>query len=175
MTEINIAMPQGRRGKKASPDITRDANEFLRAVVETTTDCIMLVARDGRLLQMNAPGLQMIEACSFADVDHVSLYDLIVPEHQSSWRDHHRRVCQGENTAWEFEIVGLKGTRRYLSAHASPIGLADGTVGQLAIARDITLPEPRRECAAASQGSPRGESWRAHSRIAGHPQAPAGQ
>ena len=138
MTEINIAMPQGRHGKKASADITRDANEFLRAVVETTPDCIMLVARDGRLLQMNAPGLQMIEACSFADVDHVSLYDLIVPEHQSSWRDHHRRVCQGENTAWEFEIVGLKGTRRYLSAHASPIGLADGTVGQLAIARDIT-------------------------------------
>ena len=138
MTNINILMPEGRRSKKTFPDITRDSDEFLRAVVETTPDCVKVVAPDGRLLQMNAAGLKMIDVCSFEEVDHVSAYDLIAQEHQSTWRKYHQRVCQGESLAWEFELIGLKGTRRYMNTHAAPISLADGMVGQLAVSRDIT-------------------------------------
>jgi PAS domain S-box-containing protein len=138
MTNINILMPEGRRSKKVFPDIVRDNDEFLRTVLETTPDCIKVVAPDGRLLQMNSAGLKMIDARSFEEVDHVSAYDVVAPEHRSTWRKYHQRVCQGESLVWEFEIIGLKGTRRFMNTHAAPIGLADGTVGQLAVSRDIT-------------------------------------
>ena len=41
-----------------------EANEQFRAVVETTPECVKIVARDGTLLFMNAPGLAMIGAPS---------------------------------------------------------------------------------------------------------------
>ena len=66
------------------------------------------------------------------------VYDLIAPEHRASWIDHHQRVCAGEKLTWEFEIVGLQGSRRWMETHAVPLPLADGRSGQLAVSRDIS-------------------------------------
>jgi PAS domain S-box-containing protein len=116
----------------------RSRSDFLRAVVATTPECIKVVASDGRLLQMNPAGLQMIEAPAWEGVDRASTFDLIAPEHQALWRHHHERVCQGETLTWEFDIIGLAGTRRQMETHAVPIELDDGGVGQLAITRDVS-------------------------------------
>jgi PAS domain S-box-containing protein len=40
--------------------------------------------------------------------------------------------------SWQFDIIGLNGTRRQMETHAVPIELEDGMVGQLAITRDIS-------------------------------------
>lgn len=115
-----------------------DDGDLLRTVFETTPECIKVVARDGRLLRMNAAGLRMIEAASWETVDQACTFDLIAPEHRSCWLAQHYRVCAGENLVWEFDIIGLNGTRRSMETHAAPIALADGTIGQLAITRDVT-------------------------------------
>jgi PAS domain S-box-containing protein len=124
-----------------------DRDSFLRAIVETTPECIKVVARDGRLVQMNAAGLAMIGANGFARVENIGTCELVAPEHRALWRANHERVCNGERITWEFDIVGLDGRRRQMETHAAPIALADGT-GQLAITRDVTL---RRETEDALQ------------------------
>lgn len=49
------------------------------------------------------------------------------------------RVCRGQKESLEFEVVGLRGTRRWIETHAVPLrNPDDGAMVQLAIARDIT-------------------------------------
>jgi PAS domain S-box-containing protein len=122
----------------ALADGVLDDGDLLRTVFQTTPECIKIVARDGRLLRMNAAGLRMIEAAAWEHVEQACTADLIAPEHRSHWLAQHYRVCAGESLAWEFDIIGLGGTRRNMETHAAPIALADGTMGQLAITRDVT-------------------------------------
>lgn len=119
--------------------------ELSKAIARTSPECIKVVAADGRLLQMNPAGLAMIEADSWESVAHALTCDLIAPEHQSLWLANHQRVCAGEPLVWEFDIVGLKGTRRSMETHASPIRLSDGSTGQLGITRDVTARNQSRD------------------------------
>lgn len=49
------------------------------------------------------------------------------------------QVCLGQKASLEFEVVGLRGTRRWMETHAVPLrNPADGAMVQLAITRDIT-------------------------------------
>ena len=114
------------------------SEDLLRALTKTSPECIKVVANDARLLQMNPAGLAMIGADSWQSVEHASTLDLIAPEHQSMWLANHQCVCAGETRIWEFDIVGLKGVRRKMETHASPLALSDGSTGQLAITRDVT-------------------------------------
>src|ERR1700728_3337996 len=114
------------------------SGELFRAMALTSPECIKVVARDGRLLQMNPAGLAMIEAESWESVELACAFDLIAPEHRAAWTANHGRVCDGERLTWRFDIIGLKGMRRNMETHGAPITLGDGTVGQLAITRDVT-------------------------------------
>ena len=127
-----------------------DSAQMLRVLTETSSECIKVVARDGRLLQMNPAGLVMIEAECWKSVEFACAFDFIAPEHRARWRAHHERVCDGESLTWEFDIIGLNGTRRNMETRGVPIALADRTVGQLAVARDVTQQSERtRELQAA--------------------------
>ena len=112
-------------------------SSILHAIFDATPECIKIVARDGTLLQLNAAGRSMLEAAENVAVEGSSVYDVIAPECRQTWKEHHERVCNGEKLTWEFDIIGLGGTRRHMETHAVPLALPDGTV-QLAITRDIT-------------------------------------
>jgi PAS domain S-box-containing protein len=131
-------VPNRERSKQLMADPRPDEAELLRAVTQTTPECIKLVARDGRLMQMNPAGLAMIEAESWESVESACTFDLIAPEHRAAWIANHARVCDGERLTWQFDIIGLKGTRRNMESRAAPIALSDGTVAQLALTRDVT-------------------------------------
>ena len=115
---------------------------FLRSVIETTPECIKVVAPNGDLLLMNPAGLAMVDAEGFEEVAGCT-FDLIAPEHRSPSIEYHRRVCAGERLSWQFDVVGLTGRRRQMETQAAPIRLPSGETGQLAITRDIT--ESRRQ------------------------------
>jgi PAS domain S-box-containing protein len=119
--------------------------ELSKAITATSPECIKVVAADGRLLQMNPAGLAMVEADSWESIAHASTFELIAPEHRSLWLANHQRICAGESLVWEFDIIGLKGARRNMETHASPMTLSDGTTGQLAITRDVTARNQARE------------------------------
>jgi PAS domain S-box-containing protein len=115
-----------------------ETGDIVSAVFETMPECIKVVSHDGRLLKMNPAGLSMIDADCWDSVAGASAFELIAPEHRGYWREQHLRVCGGERLAWEFDVIGLKGTRRTMETHAVPIRSSDGSVAQLAVTRDIT-------------------------------------
>jgi PAS domain S-box-containing protein len=115
-----------------------EANEQFRAVVETTPECVKIVASDGRLLFMNSRGLAMVGAPSAEAVTGKSVYDLIAPEDRDRFRQFNERICRGEKASLEFDIVGLQGARRHLETHAAPLRHPDGTMVHLATTHDVT-------------------------------------
>jgi PAS domain S-box-containing protein len=143
-----MAVLAGKKQRKNAP-LSSDphaSGEVLRAITETSSECIKVVARDGRLLQMNPAGLAMIDADCWQSVAQACAFDLVAPEFRSSWIAHHQRVCDGESLVWEFDLLGLKGVRRRMQTRATPIPLSDGTLAQLAVMREVTeLNERTRE------------------------------
>jgi PAS domain S-box-containing protein len=142
----------------------RQTEERLRAVVEATTECVKIVSPDGAIEFMNHAGLAMIEADAEAAVKGGCIYDLIAPEHREDWIAHHKRVCGGERQDWEFEIIGLKGTRRWMESRAVPLQLPDGRVAHMAVSREVTARkkmELEREQLLESERIARGDAERA--------------
>ncbi len=109
----------------------------LRAIIEAEPECIKIVDAQGRLLQMNPAGLKMIEADSEQQVAGLPVIDLIAPEYRAAFWQMHQRVLAGETAELAFEVLGLKGARRWLETHAVPLQQQGGTV-HLAVTRDIT-------------------------------------
>jgi PAS domain S-box-containing protein len=115
-----------------------EANEQYRAIVETTPECVKIVAADGTLLHMNAAGLALVGAPSDDAVIGKNVYDLIAAEDRGRFREFNERVCQGEKGSLEFDLVGLNGVRRRMETHATPLRHSDGNIVQLAITHDVT-------------------------------------
>ena len=112
---------------------------LLRSILDTEPECVNRVADDGTILQMNKAGLCFIESDSFEQVAGRSVYDLVAPEFLEQYRSMHEAVIRGATQQFEFQIVGLKGTRRWMETHAVPLrNPIDHRVEHLAITRDIT-------------------------------------
>lgn len=111
----------------------------LRSILAAEPECVKLVDVDGNLLDMNPAGLTMIEADSLEQVVGHSCFGLIAPEYLARFRDLNTAVFRGESLITEFEIIGLKGTRRWMESHACPLRDAEGQIfAQLAVSRDVT-------------------------------------
>ena len=154
-----IAIDNARLFEASQKQRTRaeESEKRFRAIVQTTPECVKLVAADGTLLHMNSVGLSMVEADSSEAVIDKCVYDLIAPEDRNRYREFNERVCEGERGALEFDIVGLKGRRRHMETHAAPLQTADGSCMQLAVTLDITerkaAEEVRRRLAAIVESS----------------------
>lgn len=85
----------------------------------------------------------MVEADRDVDVLGQSVYALIAPEFREQFIELNESVCQGNKGQVEFQIVGLKGTRRWMEAHAVPMrDPSTNQTVQLAATRAVTA---RRE------------------------------
>jgi PAS domain S-box-containing protein len=117
----------------------RESEARLRTIIETEPECVKLVDDQGRLLDMNPAGLAMIEADSIETIRGHPIIDIVAPEHRAAFTDLHRRVFAGQAVALEFEVIGLKGKRSWLSTHAVPLRDASGKIqAALGITRDIS-------------------------------------
>jgi diguanylate cyclase (GGDEF)-like protein/PAS domain S-box-containing protein len=122
--------------KQAESQVSQSESR-LRTIIENEPECIKIVDAAGRLTQMNHAGLKMIEADSLAQVAGHPVLDLIAPEYRDEFATMHRRVLAGEAVQMEFEVVGLKGGRRWLETHAVPMQEYGRTV-HLAVTRDVS-------------------------------------
>ncbi len=124
--------------RKEAEEALRQSENHLRAIVEAEPECVAKVASNGDLLQMNPAGLAMIEADSFAEVRGKSVLPLIAPEHRAAFKAFLRAVSSGNKANLEFEMVGLKGTRRWAESYAVPIADETRSNSVLAVMRDLT-------------------------------------
>ncbi|RMF08404.1 MAG: PAS domain S-box protein [Candidatus Neomarinimicrobiota bacterium] len=111
----------------------------LKTIIETEPECVKILAPDGTLEHMNAAGLAMIEADSLEQVQHQSVLPLVAPPYRPAFREMVEKVMGGSTEMLEFEIVGLRGTHRWLETHSAPLHDAQGHIsGLLGVTRDIT-------------------------------------
>ena len=117
----------------------RRSEEYRRAIFAAEPECVKIVGSDGQLLEMNPAGLAMLEVEDLAAAKRRDLLDHIAPNDRPAFAALHRRVMHGETAKLEFEIVGQKGTRRWMATHAVPLRDSTGGVqAVLAISHDVT-------------------------------------
>jgi PAS domain S-box-containing protein len=116
----------------------RASEEHLRAIIDSTPQCIALIHEDGTVLKMNPAGLRMLEADGPESVIGQSFARWIAPELHDACRAFHKAVCRGEAGNVAFEIISCRGSRRNWEAVAVPLPGPDGKTVDLAIAQDVT-------------------------------------
>lgn len=109
----------------------------LRTIIENEPDCIKLVDAEGKLIDINAAGLAMMEADTLDQVVDCPVLDMVTPEFKPAFADLHRRVIKGESVELEFKIIGRKGGVRWLESRAVPLQ-DHGLPTVLAVTRDVT-------------------------------------
>jgi PAS domain S-box-containing protein len=124
--------------RKRAEEAVKWSEESFRAIVETTPECVKLVARDGTVLLTNAAGAEMAGAPSADAVVGQRFFDFVAPEHQKQYREFHERVCAGQRGFLEFDLFNAQGVRRHMETHAAPLRTSDGSIVQLGVTRDMT-------------------------------------
>jgi len=111
----------------------------LRAIFDAGPDAVALVGRDGTILDLNPAGRELIELdASFLPIG-VRLDMLATDPHRTACRSLATRVFAGEAATADLEIEGLRGRRRWIEIHATPLRGDEGTVTALVcVSRDIT-------------------------------------
>jgi len=123
--------------RKLAEERLRESEARQRAIVDTSPECVKIVGADGTLCYINRAGLRMIDATDEEGVLGLDVASVVAPEHRAAWIENHRRVCAGEAVTWEFDVIGLEGTRRRVETHAVPLP-TDGSLQHLAVTRDVT-------------------------------------
>src|SRR6266853_1622436 len=124
--------------RRRAEDALRHREASLRAIVETTPECVHVIAGDGTLLSVNAAGAEMAGASSVDLMLGRNFYDFVTPDDRERYRAFNESVCAGQKGVLEFHIFRMDGECRHLETHAAPLRNDDGTVAQLGVARDIT-------------------------------------
>ncbi|MHB8482695.1 MAG: two-component system response regulator [Nitrospiria bacterium] len=116
-----------------------DNQNLLKAVIDSEPECVKLLSANGNLIDMNPAGLRMIEADSLQKVVGRCFYPLVANQHREAFMALTKRVFDGETGQLEFEILGIKGARRWLETNAVPLRNARGEIiALLGMTRDIT-------------------------------------
>lgn len=125
--------------QKIAANALVESQQHLHAIIDNEPECVKLVNQRGQLLEMNPAGLAMLEAKNLQEATQKTLLEYILPEFRGKFLKLHKDVMDGESGTLEFEVKGLKGTRRWLETHAVPMRNGDGEVTSLlGITRDIT-------------------------------------
>jgi PAS domain-containing protein len=82
--------------KQAEERLAQSEN-LLRTIIESEPECVKILGRDGRLLEMNPAGLAMIEADSLAEVIDKPVYTLINPNHRRAFIELTKSIFKGES------------------------------------------------------------------------------
>jgi PAS domain S-box-containing protein len=100
---------------------------------------VKIAGTDGRLLHMNASGLEMLEAERLDQVTGRPLLDFVAPEDRDDFLRFGAGVMAGQPGTLVFDLVGLRGTRRTVQTRAVPLVNRRGKVtAMLAVTSDLT-------------------------------------
>ncbi|RPI48314.1 MAG: PAS domain S-box protein, partial [Acidobacteria bacterium] len=140
MAGTDTDVTERKRGEAA----LRQAEELNRRIVESTGDCVKILALDGRLIHINPAGLRTLEI-----TDAGKLLNRLIPEFFEGEVRHAAeeavvRARDGGSGRFQYLMRTAAGTPKWFDAVVTPITDVNGRVVQLlAVSREIT--ERRRE------------------------------
>jgi len=138
MLDITELKRKGEELKRTVKEL-RESEKRLRTIIEAEPECVKVLAPDGSVLNMNRAGLEIIEADSPEQVLGDDIVMHVVPEHRHAFRKMLAEVMRGHSKKLVFEMVGLKGSHRWMETHSVPLRDANNEIrGILQITRDIT-------------------------------------
>jgi len=116
---------------------TAAAERNLRAVMDALPDTIMVVDREGRILESNAPGEGMAPTGDASPTGR-SVFDLLDPEAAAMVGERMAAAFRGEVQRFEAPFVRADGTRGISAMLYAPVREGSGITRILVLARDAT-------------------------------------
>ena len=125
--------------RKGEQERLAENESRLRAIIDAEPECVKVLDGSGHVLTMNPAGLAMVEADTPEQIIGQNVLRVVAPEYHKAFTELSRRVSAGDTGTLEFEIIGFKGTRRWLETHAVPLRGPRGEIHSvLGITRDVT-------------------------------------
>jgi PAS domain S-box-containing protein len=126
-------------GLNRSQRILRQNEAHLRAIWDSEPECVTLESSDGLMLDVNPAGLAMLEFDEPAMAIGKPVVEMVAPAHREQFLEVSRRTFQEGSASGVFEIIGQRGTRRWMETHAVPLPTRAGQKPvRLAVTRDVT-------------------------------------
>ena len=134
-----LAIARNIEERKKAEEALAESENRLRTIVQAEPECVKLLKANCELEDMNPAGLKMIEADSIDDVKGKSVLGIIDKRYQKEFEELTHNIFKGRSGTLEFEITGLKGTKRWLETHAVPLKDTEGNIiFALGVTRDVT-------------------------------------
>jgi two-component system cell cycle sensor histidine kinase/response regulator CckA len=133
-------MPSKRDADRSRIELDlRVSEERLHAIFNSEPECVKVVDLSGRVLDMNAAGVAMLEAASIEDVRGESIARWVHPEDLPAAIGLFERAAAGYSAAATFRVITLKGHERLAESHASPLRAGtEAVTAVLTVTHDIT-------------------------------------
>ena len=125
------------RALRKATDALIDEKDRAQAMLQSISDAVITSDAQGVLMQVNPAGIRIMGAQSVQQMVGHPVADWITPEYRASYADHHQRVLAGQTLPLEYEVLSLRGERRWLESQDTPLR-EGGKIVHLAVARDVT-------------------------------------
>lgn len=123
----------------AANRIVRDSEALSRAVIESSTDCIKIIDKDGRLESLNGPGVLLLEAESEAQLKGSDWLTLWPEPGRVLAAQALEQARNGREGRFQALCPTLKGTKKWWDVSVTPLAGDSGRSGSfLSVSRDIT-------------------------------------
>jgi PAS domain S-box-containing protein len=130
--------------RRQSEEALRQAEEMNRRIVESTGDCVKILALDGTLLYINPEGLRDLELADPASLLNRPLAGLVDGGTHPAAEEALRLARGGGRGRFQYPMRTATGVPKWWDAVVTPITDSQGTVVQLlVVSRDVT--ERRRQ------------------------------
>ncbi len=116
-----------------------ESENRLRTILDTDPECIKLMGPECELHDINQAGLAMLEADSIESVRGKSILSVVEPSQRTAAASLIKDAFSGKPGKMEFEMITLKGTKRWCEINMVPFKNAEGEiVYALGVTIDIT-------------------------------------
>jgi two-component system cell cycle sensor histidine kinase/response regulator CckA len=124
---------------QSATDELRQKEERFRTILNTEPGCVMLLDRNGQVLDTNPAGLELFEVDGFHDLVGRPIAPLVAAADRHLVQALIDRIFDGGSETIAIEIIGCRGARRRVEHKAVPMRDANGTiVAALSITTDVT-------------------------------------
>lgn len=127
--------------------------EMMEAILDNEPEGVAIVSPDGKLGQLNAAAMAMLEVTTQAETHAHRFVDFILPDFRERFYLTLSRLLTGEHLVTECRIRGKKGTERWMESHAAPLHDQAGNIASLIfVMRDVTeIKESRKRLEQAAR------------------------